>query len=247
MKKRVVFIFCDVTISLNGTERTEVGRMAADILNNLPVGTEYRIYPIQAETDALAPINKRESVIPPKDKNPSLQAILDRRRREGVVEELAKYSKETNAPQDTNERRDDNRTCILNALNFAGNQFKQFLPGQYDRELIVISDMLEECKEAPLGRPVNIKKPDIAQELRLANEFPEGNDLSAVKITIITPVTLETYVRHAPGRKPPMAALQEFWAVIFSRCKVTREAQKNTEVYSWSNGEVPGYLLAQTK
>lgn len=246
-KGRMVFIFCDVTVSLNGTERTEVARMAADILNNLPAGTEYRIYPIQAETAALAPINKRESVIPPPEKDPILQSVLNKRRREGLVGELAKYSKETNAPQDANERRDDNRTCILNALNFAGNQFRQFPPERYDRELIVISDMLEECKETPVGRPVNIKKPDITQELKLANEFPEGNDLSSVKITIITPVTLETYVRHAPGKEPPMAELQKFWSVIFNRCKVTPAAQQDTDLYGWSNGEVPRSLLAQTQ
>lgn len=247
-KGRAVFIFCDVTVSLNGTERTQVAWMAADILNHLPGGTVYRVYPLQAETAALAPINVNELKIPPKQKGTSLQAALEKRRQEWLVGELAKYSKETNGPQGGSERRDDNRTCILNALDFAANQFKQEFPAdEYDRELIIISDMLEECTDSPFGRPVNIKKPDITQELKLANEFPEGNDLSSVKITIITPVTLETYVRHAPGKEPPMAELQKFWAVIFNRCKVTPEAQQNTDLYGWSNGEVPRSLLAQTQ
>jgi hypothetical protein len=151
-------------------------------------------------------------------------------------------------PQGGSERRDDNRTCILNALNFAANQFKQQFPAdEYDRELIIISDMLEECSDSPFGRLVNIRKPDITQELKLADEFPEGNDLSSVKITIITPVTLETYVRHAPGKEPPMAELQKFWGAIFNRCKVTPEAQQKADLYGWSNGEVPRSLLAQTQ
>jgi hypothetical protein len=244
-KERMVFIFCDVTTSLEGTERAEVARMAADILNHLPPGTSYRVYPIQAETAVLAPINK-ELVIPPKEKSVGLQALLDKRRQQGLVNDLANISKETNAPQDGNERRDDNRTCILNALNFAENQFKQFSAERYDRELVIISDMLEECSVTPLKRPINIKKPDITQELKLAGEFPEGNDFSNVKISIIVPGTLETYVKYAPGKKPPMGALQGFWKGILSRCKVPPEAEKNG-MYSWSNGSVPASLLAQNK
>lgn len=134
----MVFIFFDVTTSLDGTERAEVARMAADILDHLPPGTSYRVYPIQAETAALAQINRKELVIPPRDKDERLQTLLDRRRQQGLVNELSKVSKETNAPQDGNERRDDNRTCILNALNFAENQFKQFPAERYDRELVII-------------------------------------------------------------------------------------------------------------
>lgn len=246
-KERVVFVFCDVTFSLNGTERTQVARMAANILNHLPAGTAYRVYPIQAETAALAPINEKELRIPERNKNAGLQAVRDEQRQDELIAELERYSKEMNSTPDGRERRDDNRTCIVNALGFAANQLKQFPAEKYDRELVIISDMLEECNDTPLGRRVNIKQPDITQELKLANNFPEGNDLSAVKITIITPVTLETYVKHAPGKEPSMAALKEFWAVVFSRYKVTREAQQESGVYSWSHGEVPGSLLAQAQ
>ena len=245
-KERMVFIFCDVTISLKETERAEVARMAAEILNHLPPGTSYRVYPIQAETSALAQINQKELVIPPRNKDERLQTLLEKRRQQGLADDLANISKETNAPQDGNERRDDNRTCILNALNFAGNQFKQFPAEKYDRELIIISDMLEECTDPPLKQPINIKKPNITPELKLAGEFPEVNDFSTVKISIIVPVTLETYKKYAPGRMPSIDDLKEFWKIIFSRCKVPPDAE-NKGTYSWSNGSVPPYLLAQNK
>ncbi|HJQ31435.1 MAG TPA: hypothetical protein VJ866_04635 [Pyrinomonadaceae bacterium] len=244
-RERVVFIFCDVTTSLEGAERAEVARMAADIVNHLPPGTSYRVYPIQAETAALTHINK-ELVIPKREKDEGLQESLDEGRQQELVDELANVSKETNARQDGNERRDDNRTCILNALNFAGNQLKQFPAERYDREIVIISDMLEECTQTPLKRPVNIKKPNITQELNLAGDFPEGNDFSHVRISIIVPVTPETYVRYAPGKKPPMGDLQAFWKGVFGRCKVPPEAENNG-MYSWSNGSVPAYFLAQNK
>lgn len=245
-KGRMVFIFCDVTTSLEGPERTEVARMAADILNHLPPGTSYNVYPIQAETAALTPINRNETVIPERDKDEGQQMLMERRRKQWLIDELANVSQKTNAPQDPSERRDDNRTCILNALNFAGNQFKQFSAEKYDRELVIVSDMLEECSDTPLRRQINVKKPDITQELKLAGDFPEWNDFSNVKITIITPVTLDTYIKHAPGKKPPMRDLQDFWKAIFTRCKVSPEAEKNG-MYSWSNGSVPAYLLAQNQ
>jgi len=177
-KEKMVFIFCDVTTSLEGTERAEVARMAADILNHLPPGTSYKVYPIQAETSALAQINRKESSIPPREKDEGLQMLLENRRKQGLINELANISKETNTPQDEGERRDDNRTCILNALNFADNQFKQFSAERYDRELVIISDMLEECTDTPLKRPVNIKKPNITPELNSAAEPDLRHDSS---------------------------------------------------------------------
>jgi hypothetical protein len=242
-KKRMEFIFCDVTHSLNKSESDRVASMAVSILNGLPVETEYRIYPIQAETTQLAPINiDDEPVIHEKDKNADVQAALDKRRGEKLTQELAKLYKETN----TDRRRDDMRTCILNAINFAGNQFQQFSADSYDRELIIVSDMLEECNDTPLGRPVNIHKHDITQEIELAKQFPQGTDLSGVRIIIITPITEDSYIKEDDGRRPPPNALKEFWGTIFSRCNVTPQNQKNLQLYLWSFGDLPKDILAHS-
>src|SRR2546421_8385382 len=124
-RKKVVFIFCDVTNSLNKTESDQAALMTVRIVNGLHAGTEYKIYPILAETDRLAPINNdNESVIRQKDKNSSLQEGLDKRQGDEITQELAKLYKDTNTS--TGRHRDDRRTCILNALNFAADPAKEF-------------------------------------------------------------------------------------------------------------------------
>jgi hypothetical protein len=233
LKRKAVFIFCDVTNSLNKTESETVASMASGVLNTLQPGTEYRIYPILAETERLVPINDKESTIQPKSDNESLQSVLEKRRQEDMAKKL------TNLYQVTNTNKNDNRTCILNAISFAGQQFNDFPKDKYDRELIIISDMLEECDNTPLKRQIDIRKGDITEELKQANNFPQGTDLSDVSISIITPATEETYVKYQPGSRPPMDSLKEFWRLIFNGCNVSPEAQKNTEKYFWSNGILP--------
>lgn len=233
-KQRIVFLFCDVTNSLNPSESVTVAAMAARVLNSLPPGTAYRIFPIQAATERLTPLNESESVIRPKEEDENLQAAIEQRRQEELAGKLSALYQRTNRNQN------DNRTCILNALGFAANQLKDYpVEKNYERDLVIISDMLEECNDTPFGRTVDIRKLDITAELNLAKSFPEGVDFSGVTINVITPATEESYVRYEPGTRPPMAALREFWGTIFSRCNVSPEHQQSPEKYFWSNGLLP--------
>jgi hypothetical protein len=240
-RRKIVFIFCDVTNSLDKSESEKVASMAAGILNSLPAGTEYRLYPILVETDRLTPINDKESLIRPKESDPNLQGGLEKRRQEELTEKLR------NLYQITNKNRFDNRTCILNALSFAGNQLNDFPKDKYDRELVIISDMFEECNDTPLKRKIDIRKPDINEELKLAESSPQMADLSSVVVTIITPATEDTYMNYEPGTKPPMSSLKDFWGKIFTHCNVPPEAQKDPEKYFWSNGILPRRFLVQSK
>lgn len=64
--------------------------------------------------------------------------------------------------EDTNKSNYVNRTCILNASGFAGNQFGDFPEEQSDHQIIIISDVLEECDETPLRRKINISAAGIS-------------------------------------------------------------------------------------
>jgi hypothetical protein len=233
VRKRVAFIFCDVTNSLNKSESETVASITARVLNSLPPGTEYRIFPIQAATTRLAAINEDERVIPPKEEDEILQAERGKKRQEALAVKLA------NLYRVTNTSRNDNRTCILNAIAFAGHQFRDFAADKFDHELIIVSDMLEECDDTPLRQQVDIRKGDITKEIELAGTFPEDFDLSHATINIITPATEETYVKYEAGTRPPMSQLREFWGIVFSRCHVSPEFQKRPEKYFWSNGILP--------
>jgi hypothetical protein len=236
-RKRVVFLFCDVTNSLSVSESGMVATLAADILDRLPPRTEYRVYPILAGTGQLAPINDAEKVIPRKDENnPNLYDLNRETRRQELAEKL------NNLYHVTNVNRYDNRTCILNAVNFAHEQFRDFNPESYDRDLVIISDMLEECDVTILQKPVDIRKGDISNEVKLAQQgegFPDGLDLSNIVINVVTPATDETYRAYQPGTRPPMPTLQEFWFSIFKRAKVAPANIQNPDKCYWSNGVLP--------
>jgi hypothetical protein len=229
-KTRVIFIFCDVTNSLVEQESAKVATHAADVLDGLPPGSLYRLYPIQAETGQLAPLEQGKIE---REDNPNVEKGRKRSRRQRLSESLAQLYKVTNV------NRYDNRTCILNTLGFASNQLRDFPADKYQRELVFISDMLEECDATPLRQSVDIRKADIGREVKLAGDFPQGIDFSGVIINIITPTTIETYRNYDPKTRPQMDALQEFWFTVFKRCNVAAESIQNPERFYWSNGVLP--------
>jgi hypothetical protein len=236
-KTKVAILFCDVTNSLLKDENKEVGLIATAVLNNLPVGTKYVIYPIQMETQRLNPI-KEGRVLEP-DSDPDVQkAFLERTNKE-VIEQIDELYRTTNTPRPANAPKLDNRTCILNSLNFAENYFRQYDLKTHETELIFISDMIEECDSTPLQARIELDKQDISKEIGLAEKFPPGLNLSHTRITIIIPSTKETYSNAQPGRRPSIEQLKAFWYRIFKNCGLQDSALQNQAQYYWHIGGVP--------
>ena len=231
-RTRIIFLFCDVTNSLQPEESNKVAMHAADVLDGLTPGTLYRVYPIQAETGQLAPL--AEGKIERGRDNPNLEKALRASRREQLSKKLAELYR---ASSQLN--RYDNRTCILNTLGFASNQLRDFPGERYEREMVFISDMLEECDATPLRQTVDIRKGDISKEVKLAGDFPQGIDFSQVVVNVITPTTIETYLKYDAKTRPQMDTLQDFWFTVFKRCNVAAGDLQNPERFFWSNGVLP--------
>lgn len=87
-------------------------------------------------------------------------------------------------------------SCILNSLWFARNRLNEMAgksqigASRNGFELIIISDMLEECDDSPIGR-ISLNKRDTSKEIALASSMPAGPiapNFSDVRITIIFPL-----------------------------------------------------------
>lgn len=215
--KKVVMIWCDVTSSLQQSEVGEVAKLASDILDSLPEGTRYILYPIQRETERLKEITSGE--VPPSD--PDIDDLVKKERRKLISNEINKLFEDVNKKK----TQPENRTCILNTLAYTESYFRQF--ASYKPELIFISDMTEQCSTTPMGKPIDLRaglttQKRISQTLQSAQEFPSPPDLSHIRLTIIIPTTADTYA-VPPGQRPSVDNLKKFWGAIFRNCKVPDE------------------------
>lgn len=140
-------------------------------------------------------------------------------------------------------------SCILNSLWFARNRLNEMAgksqigASRNGFELIIISDMLEECDDSPIGR-ISLNKRDTSKEIALASSMPAGPiapNFSDVRITIIFP--LADNLAFNPRRTASYYDLKEFWRLIFRHCGIREEWFWDSDHIRWiSNGELPDRL-----
>jgi hypothetical protein len=231
-KSKVALVFCDVTNSLIPAESEEVAILAAQILDSLPAGTKYVVYPINIETQRLSAIAEGQ-IITEKDEQAAI-AVRAVRRQE-LTQSVSNLYKAMSTVKDQYGK-PDNRTCILNTLVFAEDYFRQFNdPARYDLELIFISDMLEECNRTPLHTRIELAKRNLSKEIALARDAQLNLNLSHVRITAIIPTTQETY-KASPGRRPSVEDVKEFWKNIFRKCGFTDESLRDDQRFYFAPG-----------
>jgi hypothetical protein len=109
-------------------------------------------------------------------------------------------------------------------------------------DLVIISDMVEECSDGPFG-PISLNKPDPQNEI----EFVRRNgktaslpNLSDVRITMIVPISEDRPFDSNLRRTPSHFDLKEFWRLILRYCGFKEEWFWDTNHVQWvSNGELP--------
>jgi hypothetical protein len=234
-KTKVVIIFCDVTNSLIPKENEKVAQLANSVIDSLPVGTQYVVYPILLETQLAYPIVEAEVTWP--DGDIAVERANKKKRNEGLASDIKKLYETTNSKRGT-----DNRSCILNTLPVAQSYFMQYPEEvKFDYELVFISDMIEECDATPLRHTVNLDKSDISKEIALAENFPPGIDLSRVHIDVIFPSTAETMGnRH----KANVEDLQRFWFAVFKKAGLKDETYRSSRQLYWTPGRLPAHFTA---
>ena len=253
----VALIFCDVTNSLTKEENAKTGDIAARIVDKLPPGAVFKIYPIQQQTQLPAHIsldsdgngieNENDYRIP--KANNSIEAKeIEKTYPKTKEVRRQKIQDAINSLYDQLNKGPDNRSCIINVLGFASNKFQTEYSDnrKYDLHLYFVSDMIEECNVTPLAnKVVEMDKPDIEAEIKRAEEFKSEWNLARVQIYCIFPSTRGTIgvnARHRPNREQ----VRIFWNTMFRACGIEPDAFKNGQV-KWDDSGEPLEPLRGTR
>jgi hypothetical protein len=226
-RDRVMLIFCDVTSSLDHSELTTASRLTSEILRNVTPPVHYELFPIMLGTERASPILRQQ--VPPLDR-PS-----DRRRYTEFLNTLpGALGKELAAIYvgANGQGQDPDRSCIIEALDRAARIFNQ-LSSAKSLDLVIVSDMIEECEQNPYGKPIRLNKKDISKEIALVQQRARLPNLSRVRISIVLPTTsLSTPQRP----RPPLRSLEAFWRAVLQSCGFTASDLDNPEQFYFGPG-----------
>lgn len=229
VREKVVIIFCDVTSSLDLSERNAVADLAANIILNLEPPVRYEVLPIMIETERGKPIISEQvpALVKPSDKAQyrkalaALPAILNR--------EISNLYARANGPGT-----DPDRSCIINSLERASGIFDQFRShGKFDLHMVIVSDMLEECKQNPYGVPIRLNRADIQKEIELAAKPAKLGNLAGVRVAVVIPSSgtySSSYVR------PPLRRLADFWRTVFRHSGLEPQQLNNPDMFYFGPG-----------
>jgi hypothetical protein len=229
VREKVVLVFCDITSSLDLSERNAVADLTANIILNLEPPVRYEVLPIMLETERAKPIiSERVPVlVKPSDKlqyRKALEALPAY-----LNKEISALYERANGPGT-----DPDRSCIINALERASGIFDQYRSqGAYELHMIIVSDMLEECKQSPYGVPIRLNRVDIQKEIELAKKPAKLGNLAGVRVALVVPsggIYSSKYVR------PPLRNLADFWRTIFRHSGLPPQQLNNPDTFYFGPG-----------
>jgi hypothetical protein len=238
-KIKVLLLWCDVTSSLKDLESEEVSSIASAVLDHFPQGTKYVLYPIQTETGRPVPIIKSGPTMEdlPTNDDTDDKSHSNVERATLIKNEITRLYKENKVKHPN-----DRRTCILNTLDVSAIFLSQF-DDRYDPELVFVSDMIEDCRNTPLHKNVQLDKQLFSETIKLVDAFTSPPDLSRLRITIIVPTAKDTSTVPA-GQRPDPRDLERFWQTVFVKCHFSRDNLSNKERFYWSPEGLPERFLA---
>jgi hypothetical protein len=212
-----LMILADVTKSLRQGEVQQVAKLASDVLDKFPDSTDYVIYPIHRETQKPTSLDEAH---PGNASGIKLTASDKDARRQRIKDKIVQLYEEINKKQPTD------RTCIINALEIAEKHFGQiglYLKGAKDGcfDLVIISDMIEQCALNAGNIRIDLKEQSIAEAISKLDKLGSFPNLTTIHITIIIP-TSEESTPYATDQ-PTVSSLEAFWAAVFTRCRFKAE------------------------
>jgi len=202
---RLFIVFADVTRSLTPQEQASVIANVQTIIGLLPTGAHLYVFPL------LEDVQRAGAVF--NDQLPQIQTTSD-----AVAVDMAraKWSRDVAdklrtllaGPADGR-----NHTCVSGAFRKAEEITE---PGTA-AEIVVVSDMLEDCGDSLLHKPVKLQKTSIEREIAAARALPPVSllQLNGASVTAILPTVPTSGQRVA---RPPVHELKTFWRAVLDRC-----------------------------
>lgn len=222
IQKRVLLIFCDVTSSLGVGEVAKGARLAATIIQNAMPPVRYRVVPIMLSTDSVAPVLDED--VPPLI---GANRIAYRKALEGLPPHLEEKLKAQYADVNHGPGADPNRSCIINSLERAVPFFEENRKHAKSLDLVIVSDMIEECAKSPYKQVIQLNRADIQGEIRVAQGRVNLPSLAGVRVTLVIPSAgAADAVKHV---RPPVRQLEQFWKAVFSQAGFQPAGMQNVE------------------
>lgn len=220
MRKRVLLIFCDVTSSLGVGEVAAGARLAAKIIQNAVPPVRYRLVPIMLSTDSVAPVLDED--VPPQI---GANRVSYRKALEGLPAFLEDKLKAQYADVNHGQGADPNRSCIINSLERAMPFFNEHRKQAKELDLVIISDMIEECAKSPYQQTIQLNRGDIQGEIKIAQGKVNLPSLAGVRVTMVMPSNGYADAKHV---RPPVRQLEQFWKAVFSQAGFPLKEIQNT-------------------
>jgi hypothetical protein len=108
-------------------------------------------------------------------------------------------------------------TCISDAFRQAAQTVSQKQPLE-DVEIVIVSDMLEDCSDSLLGGKLTLEKENIAAEIRRAARIPKDTLLIDLRGTPVIAVLPASGVSALRIRQPPIDDVRRFWRAVLDHC-----------------------------
>ncbi|PYQ29619.1 MAG: hypothetical protein DMF56_11690 [Acidobacteria bacterium] len=199
-------VFADVTRSLTDEEQHSVIENVQKVVDILPPRGRLLVFPILEDVERANALMDRQL--------PELQTTSD-----AVAADMQRASmrKQVAASLESVLRgpaHGRDRTCVSGALRKADELAMDL---RDTVEIVLVSDMLEDCDDSLLRTPLRLQKSSISQELKRARDLASGAllDLNGASVTAVLPTVPTSKQKVA---RPPVHELKAFWRAILDHC-----------------------------
>lgn len=199
-------LFADVTRSLTQEEQAAVISTVQTVIGILPPGARLYVFPLLEDVQRASAVFEGEL---PKVQTTSDAVAVDTMRaswRRDIAEKLRTIL--TGPPNGRN------LTCVSAAFRKAEEITAYAAPGA---EIVIVSDMLEDCHDSLLNTPLQLQKRSIQREIGMAESLATDAllRLNGASVTAILPTVPTSGQRVA---RPPVHELKSFWRAVLDRC-----------------------------
>ncbi|HUP60886.1 MAG TPA: hypothetical protein VNA69_10755 [Thermoanaerobaculia bacterium] len=210
-------VFADVTLSLTPEERDSVRSSIEQVVKLLPSEATLYVFPLLEDVERAPALfhGRLPKALSTRDSFDLSQAKAKWQR-----DIAAKLGQFTAGPAEGRKR-----TCISGALRKA-EVIARDVARPARAEIIIVSDMLEDCSQSLAGGQVSLERKSIASEVQAARTLPDKLlDLRGASVTALLPTVPMGKQNTA---RPPVHELAAFWREVLDRCGDDKETFRLT-------------------
>ena len=210
-RSRFYLLFIDLTLSLNDSQTTSVRRSLNILFAAMPPRSRVIVFPLGASVEHSGPL--LEASLP--DELTTLDKIRLTNER-GTIESSLQNAITSLLPS-AKASGYLAHTCISDALRQASQTVRQARTNE-DVEIVLVSDMLEDCGESILGGALSLEKDDATAELKRVRAKPKSEMLLDLRHARVTAILPSSGVSKLKIKQPSVDQIRQFWRAVLDHC-----------------------------